>query len=613
MQTSGFLIPPRKFNMTGGRFRLPSRPVIAAALAEDVAVAGFLDAGLSRAGFRPVVKDAGAAPAIVIQHNGRVRDPEGYLLQVTPAGIAVRAATAAGAFYGVQTLLELVRLHGAGLPCCEVDDAPAFRRRGVYLDCSRGKVPKISTLKSLVDLLAAWKINELQLYVENVFAFARHPAIGRGFDPFTPDDLCDLQAYCRLRHIRLVPSLASFGHMEKILMLPRYRKLGEMPGFRGLPGGTTLNPGHPGSIKLLAGLYDEFLPLFDALDFNVCGDEPWELGRGASQAAATRKGVGQVYLDFIMKIRGLCFKHGKRVNLWSDIVLNHPEIIPDIPKDVVMLNWAYAVTRRRGRMQRSHEITDAGLPLVCCPGTQGWQSHGTRLQCAQDAVSRFAGIGFKQRAEGFLNTDWGDGGHRNTLAVSLCGFAHGAAHAWNTRGVDDRQHVELFTRHIFNDKRGRLAAAIRGLGDAAGGNWAYVAFNESLYAPKPFQHFYGQCAVRLNQVALDDAAVRERRAALGRISFKMPGPDQDDFQKLMLEEFELARVMERTAFQRLQLARSIRARGGAAPAELRRHRDRLQMLARDCATTWRKLNRESRLCDNLSMFEAALDEIKLTH
>ncbi len=116
-----------------------------------------------------------------------------------------------------------------------------------------------------------------------------------------------MQGYAKMHFINFVPSLTSFGHFEKILMLPEYQHLGEMPGFRGHPGGSTLCPGDPGSIKLLEDMYDDFLPLFDAEDFNACGDEPWELGKGRSKARAKRIGLGRVYLDFLLKIHKLCF------------------------------------------------------------------------------------------------------------------------------------------------------------------------------------------------------------------------------------------------------------------------------------------------------------------
>jgi hypothetical protein len=52
--------------------------------------------------------------------------------------------------------------------------------------------------------------------------------------------------------VRFVPSLTSLGHFEKILMIPRYASLGELPGFRDLPGGTTLCPSDRGALRLVA-------------------------------------------------------------------------------------------------------------------------------------------------------------------------------------------------------------------------------------------------------------------------------------------------------------------------------------------------------------------------
>ena len=205
----------------------------------------------------------------------------------------------------------------------------------------KGKVPKLGTLKELATWLSHWKINEIQLYVENVFTFKKHPEIGKGYSPFTSEEILSLQEHCKTHHIRLVGSLSSFGHFEKILSLPKYRHLGEKPGFRGFPGGTTLCPIDPDTIKLVAELYSEFVPLFKAEDFNVCCDETWELGKGRSEKKATRIGVGQVYLDFLLKIHRLCEKHGKRMNAWADIILNHPELLGKLPKDLVLLNWEY--------------------------------------------------------------------------------------------------------------------------------------------------------------------------------------------------------------------------------------------------------------------------------
>jgi N-acetyl-beta-hexosaminidase len=110
-----------------------------------------------------------------------IENSEGYKIKIHTKGIEIFAAADAGMYYAKQTLKELTAIYGKRLPTCLIEDWPDFKRRGVYLDCSRGKVPKLNTLKELVLRLAGWKINELQLYIENVFIFKKHPDIGKGY------------------------------------------------------------------------------------------------------------------------------------------------------------------------------------------------------------------------------------------------------------------------------------------------------------------------------------------------------------------------------------------------------------------------------------------------
>ncbi len=171
---------------------------------------------------------------------------------------------------------------------------------------------------------------------------------------------------------------------------------------------------------------------------------------------------GQVYLDFLLKIHRLCEKHGKRMNAWADIILNHPELLGKLPRDIVLLNWEYE--QNGANIARTKEIANSGLSFMVCPGTSGWLTHGTRLPNSMGNVTNFAAAGRKYHAEGLLNTDWGDQGHRNFLGVSLHSFAHGAANAWNGKAVDNARFTENFCCHAFGQKDKRMAKAIRLLG-----------------------------------------------------------------------------------------------------------------------------------------------------
>jgi hexosaminidase len=110
---------------------------------------------------------------------------QGYELSVADGRIHAVAGGPAGLFYAVQTLCQLLSQGAGCLPLLRCRDWPDFPHRGVMLDISRDKVPTLETLYSLVDTLAAWKINQLQLYTEHTFAYRRHPAVWADASPLT--------------------------------------------------------------------------------------------------------------------------------------------------------------------------------------------------------------------------------------------------------------------------------------------------------------------------------------------------------------------------------------------------------------------------------------------
>jgi hypothetical protein len=554
-QFARLLVPVRKVVFQRGLFRWPKKPVLASARAADILPLRQLEHDLSRQSLRTrVVRNAFGPAALRVHRHKRIAGPEAYHLVVARDAIEIYAAADAGAYYALQTLRDLTVIYGRALPVCRIEDRPDFRRRGVYHDCSRGKVPTLDTLKDLVTWLARWKINELQLYIENVFAFKQHPEIGRDYSPFTPEEILQLQDHCQVHHVRLVGSLASFGHLEKILSLPRYRHLGEMPGFRGFAGGTTLCPADAGSIRLIDELYREFMPLFEADDFNVCCDETWELGKGRSKRRAARIGTGRVYLDFLLKIHRLCEKHGKRMNAWADIVLKYPELLADLPRDIVLLNWEYE--HNGANIARTKEIAGAGFNLMVCPGTSTWLTHGSRLGNSLVNVTKFASQGRRHHAEGLVNTDWGDQGHRNFLGVSLHGFAE---------------------------------------------SLLYHALVEPLLHIRPPE--------RSPIDMMDETGLQK---ILGQLSARglWPTPEKSvaPFERLALRELKLAARMDCLASRRALTAKAVRAGKAVRSSELRRLSRQMHDMAEDFKKLWLSRNRVSRLRDNCRLFRRAEQE-----
>lgn len=608
------VVPVRSWKPAGGRFHWPARPLLHPGPWRRIGFNQLIEA-LRRAGVPGA--GTGDTDASVRVHESPLVPAGTYRIDISRDGVRISARSEADAYYAVQTIRELIRAGDGSLPAGVIEDSPDFARRGLMYDCSRGKVPTVETVRRLVEHLAHWKVNELQLYIENVFTFRKHPLIGQGYDPFTPDDIRAIQDHCREHHVRLVPTLASFGHFERILAIPEYQHLSELPGFHDYPGGRTLCPTDPGSLKLIEELFDEFVPLFDAADFNVCCDETWELGKGRSKPEADRIGVGRLYLRHLLALHRLCRRHGKRMNAWADIVLKHPELLSEVPKDLVLLNWEYEANGRL--IPRTREIADSGLPFCVCPSVCAYQTHSTRLDNAVANIRQFADTGRQLAAEGLLNTDWGDFGHRNTLGVSLCGMAYGAAHGWHGRGVDDQAFFPAFARSLFGPDAAALAGIIRTLGRT------YLDAGPKLYhvlveAVDPVLDLYADVRKpspvtahrdwRIGNIEKAPAAGVERALRSLQALTIPPVAPEDPFAATAIDELKLAREMDQLACEKALIVKRLRAGDATARPQAAALADRMERMIPRFEAAWLARNRPSLLHHNRTLLGAAVADLR---
>jgi len=464
------LIPqPKKMKTGRGMFRIPAAGTIGISDGDLYSVAEQARCLFARHNINVVLP--GITDALVIR---RVTDVKtgGYRLMISSRGVILEADSVAAAFHGLQTLEQISWQSRSGtLPCLNIDDWPDFADRGLYYDVSRGRVPKLEQLLQMVDTLAQYKINQLQLYIEHTFLFRGHPDIGKGASPLTAEDILILDRHCCERHVELVPSLASFGHLATVLKHPRYHHLAETEPR------CSLAPANPGTYTFLDSLFAEFLPLFSSKRFNVCCDEVGDLGNGQSAELCRRKGKGEVYLGHLVKLNQLARKYGKQIMFWGDIIRHYPELISKIPKDVTVLDWAYDYN---SNFEAIEDFKKAGLPFFACPGTSSWTTLFPRLPEARANIAGFAAAGKKFGARGLLNTDWGDGGHFNFMENSWLGYLFGAEQAWNT-GANQQDFNERFVRLFLRSERKELVRALTALGDISHLNFSACGVHQSAW------------------------------------------------------------------------------------------------------------------------------------
>ncbi len=183
--------------------------------------------------------------AITLKLNPKIQNKEGYVLTVNKKGVSIEGSTAAGVFYGVQTLRKSVPV-GKGiteitLPAVVIKDEPRFGYRGMMLDCARHFFP-VSFVKKFIDLMAMhnmnvfhWHLTEDQGWRIEIKKYPELTEIGSvrtstvlghnskvydgvpygGF--YTQEEARDIVKYAADRHITVIPEIDMPGHMVAAL------------------------------------------------------------------------------------------------------------------------------------------------------------------------------------------------------------------------------------------------------------------------------------------------------------------------------------------------------------------------------------------------------------
>ncbi|MBQ9694703.1 MAG: family 20 glycosylhydrolase, partial [Kiritimatiellae bacterium] len=444
MPQAAFRIPPCRFEARGGFFApladmvltltAPQVPLTALRLLESVLPSGTV----RRIETAPALTLTWMRPEATLPFPKLETSagPEAFAFTITPEGIAACAASAEGLFRLCAWLYR--ELSRGALPCGCGMDAPDKPIRGVMLDVSRNRIYSVQTLCNIIDLMALVGLNQLELYFENTFAYRDHATVWAHTSPYTPEDITVIAAYASARFVRLVPNQNTLGHFERWLKHPAYLQYAELPeGGARTPWGSIQQ--HPTGLyaadrktrDFVKGLLTELLPCFPMADrVNLGGDEVFDLGQGRS-ATSDKAGL---YLSYMREMADVAQRFGKQPELWADMLLRHPEMIPlakTVLPEAIWVVWGYEATDPLEAYVA--RLQAAGLRVMVAPGTSSWRSFCGRTANMLANITAAAAT----PAEGLLLTDWGDAGHWQPFVVSLPAILFAAAKAWRMTAAPD--------------------------------------------------------------------------------------------------------------------------------------------------------------------------------
>ena len=226
-----------------------------------------------------------------------------YKININTRKITIEASNSAGLFYGIQTLSQLINQYSTNnspIPALKIQDQPKFKWRGMHLDVARHFFPK-SDIKKYIDYLALYKMNVFHWHLTDdqgwrieikkfpkltsIGAFRKESMVGhyneQRFDSkpyggfYTQEDIKEIVAYAKEKHITVVPEIEMPGHATAALAAyPEFSCTGG-PFEVGTKWGVLDDVFCPNenTLNFLKAILDEIIPLFPSEYIHIGGDE----------------------------------------------------------------------------------------------------------------------------------------------------------------------------------------------------------------------------------------------------------------------------------------------------------------------------------------------------
>lgn len=286
---------------------------------------------------------------------------EGYLLDVTDKGILIKAKTPQGAFYAMQSVLQLlpaeiesptiVKNIAWKVPCVIIKDEPQFQYRGQMLDVCRHFVD-VDGLKKQLDIMAMYKMNKFHWHLTEDQAWRieikKYPELteigakrvegeGNSYGPFfyTQDQVKEIVAYAKERFIEVIPEIELPGHgVAALAAYPQLSCTGDSIEVRNIWGvsNDVYCAGNDSVFAFLTDVIEEVVPLFESEYFHIGGDEsPKIRWKACPKCQARIKELGlksdkehsaeeRLQSYFVQRMEKVLAGHGKKIIGWDEIL-----------------------------------------------------------------------------------------------------------------------------------------------------------------------------------------------------------------------------------------------------------------------------------------------------
>lgn len=412
------------------------------------------------------------SPGVVKGTDDQALNEQGYLLKVTPDVVEITGNSNTGLFYGVQSLLQLIRRDPAGrliLPECVIRDWPAMQLRFVHWDTKHHQ-KRIETMKRLIDWHSFFKVNMIALEIEDKYEYPRHPVIGAP-GAYTKAEMQELTRYALERHIQLVPDVQSPAHMAYVLKHKEFAHLKADPASN-----YQVCMCDPEAINLIFDMYQDMIDATPGVDyFLVSTDEVYYAGIcDKCKLPFNQENRSLAWAGFAVTAHDWLAKRGRRMIAWVEYPLASKDIAL-LPADLI--NGVMTTNKSYVDMQNK-----VGIRQLAYSSIQGSERLFSNYFSANYmGISRTVreGIAAGAKPIGSFAAAWDDCGlHEEVFHL---GWATVTQYAWNPSGPTSEQTVADFMDVFYGQHSPDMTSVYKLLNEGAqffGSGWDQITSME---------------------------------------------------------------------------------------------------------------------------------------
>ena len=375
--------------------------------------------------------------------------PEGYLLQAQDRSLVIAGSDERGAFYGLQTLRQLLDKQEGRLmvPGVHIRDWPHKPFRGIRLHLP-GRENLSFFRRFMRDFMALYKFNTLVIETNACMRFDRHPEVNAGWIEFAESmnytrrnaslgprgyfgnsphhdsgdggilekrevrEMVDFASEC---HLEVIPEITSLTH--SYYLLTRHRELADVP-YAEWP--STCCPSNPATHDLLFDIMDEYIEVMRPRMVHIGHDEWWGAPMGICPQCRDRD-PSELFAQDVNKVYDYLTKQDIKTAMWGDHLVEEvrgagpndrtyltggkyqtPGALPpslvetSIPKDILLFNWFWSRTKSPDAEGGEHldvVLQEMGFEQIYGnfgPNIQDWERRSSERSVLGGAPSTWA-------------------------------------------------------------------------------------------------------------------------------------------------------------------------------------------------------------------------------